>query len=190
MRLAVRVILFGCVLCLPFPATAGMVFHVGFDNNEDGSLNGPLVGCGQLSFSNNLADGSYQLTSLNDVAFSFSFGSETVTQADTVNFSPGTEIVIFNSGTAFYFNGNGQSTSTGGSVEVFNGNGFVLAFQPNWYSPPPYIVYGAGYGGQFNYSFGEFGASNCPEPATWVLAATGSLFGLLAAKRRQSKRVA
>jgi len=185
MILAVRCVLLSCLLCLPIPAMAGMVFQVGFDNTFDiGAIDAtpPYVGSGELSFDNNLADGSYLLTSLSNLSFSFTIGGETWTEADSVFFDPDTEIVIFNTGRRFYFNGVGNSTPEGGSFDVINSNSHILTFEPNDFAAPPFTLYVTP-----DY-FGNFGS--IPEPSTWVLAATGSLFGLLAAKRRHKKNAA
>jgi len=180
MRWPVCGFLLSCVLWAPSPATAGMIFNILFDDSgyrpDALFVEPPVVGSGQLSFSNDLVDGSYPLLSLTDLAFSITLGGETWTETDTVSFDPDTEIVIENFGRQFYFNGSGNTTPTGGAVEVYKSNGEFLSFEPTWFSAVPWNLYGTSTG-----YFGVYGVT--PEPTSWCLALTGALCGLLAAKR-------
>ena len=179
MRLLGCAFLVSCLVSLPIPARAGMIFPILFDTNFQNAnfVAPPFVGVGQLSFSNDLPDGSYPLASLNDLAFSATIGGETWTEADTVSFQPGTAIVIDNSGRQFYFDGS-EATPYSGALDIVNGHGEVLSFEPNWFTAAPWNLYSTSTGFE-----GTYGIT--PEPTTWCLALSGAVYCLVAAQQRQ-----
>lgn len=175
-------VLLGCVVLMSTTdAKAGMVFNILLDNagwRNTECVSPPIVGHGQLSFDNDLSDGSYLLVTLTNLQFSVTVASETWTQNDTAVFDLDTKIVIYGSGTRFSFDGAGTTTSTGGALEVFNGNGEWISVEP----AAPGAIHDDLYATSTGYA-GVYGTT--PEPSSWCLALSGGLLGLMAAARRR-----
>lgn len=177
--------LLGCVVLMSSTeAKAGMVFNFLFDNNgyrNTEYVSPPIVGNGQMSFDNDLPDGSYLLVTLTNLQFSVTVGTETWTQNDTAMFDLDTKVVIYGSGTRFSFDGAGTTVPTGGALEVINGNGAWISVEP----AAPGAIHDNLYATSTGYA-GVYGI--LPEPSSWCLALSGGLLGLVAAARRRRVR--
>jgi hypothetical protein len=167
------------VACLMLSTTThAATFDIKFNNTFDGTLNGPFVGSGTLSFDGNLADGTYLLSSLNNLAMSFSFDSDTFTDADISNPATSLSLTLYQSGTRFYFDGSESNTDYGGSLDFINSAGRYLSIQPNNLDlSTPYNLY------QTDDFFGTYGVVTTPIPAAAWLFGSG-LLGLMGFGRK------
>ncbi|MFN7766073.1 MAG: hypothetical protein ACK5UC_02575, partial [Planctomycetaceae bacterium] len=76
--------------------------------------------------------------------------------------------MIDNSGRQFYFDGS-EATPYYGALDIVNGHGEVLSFEPNWFTAAPWNLYSTSTGFE-----GTYGIT--PEPTTWCLALSGAVY--------------
>ncbi len=167
-------------------ANAGMIFATNFDNTFDRTLNPLYVGSGVLSFDEMLADGTYLLSSLTNLAFSFTVGGETFTLADLSASTASLGLTVYQSGTDFYFDGPVAPTSFFfAAFEFTNSNGAMIGFEPNDVGNiPPCNMYRAFT--PTDMFLGTYGVNaSVPEPGTLTLCAFGGLGCVVAAWRRR-----
>jgi MYXO-CTERM domain-containing protein len=165
--------LIGCVTAalLAFasvaPASAA-VFNFAFDSSPDSTVTAPLVGSGTFSFDGTATAGTVALTSLTNYAFSFTFGSNTFTNADIQTPVANVQVQFTTQGTDLVVNfGGSRGGPFGGSLDFTNGGAF-LTFQPNFGG-----LYGSG-----NF-FGNYAGVAAAEPSTGVPTPMAlGLFGL------------
>lgn len=130
----------------PGKAAAITVFPIRFDDRglEQQSFQPrpPLTGEGVFSFDDSLPDGAYPFKNLSNPTFSAFIGGETFTLLDNVKYDPSLLVVIHDSGSRFYFDGPpAPNSSIGGSLEITNKAFSSLAFEPKYFTPPPYNLY-------------------------------------------------
>lgn len=162
---------------------------VNLDTTADPTVPPPYVGTGEISFSDNLNDGSYLLSSLNNLQITFTIASETFTLANLAgSYDPSASVVIFNNGTDFYFDAPPSGSSGFGGAVDFQIGGDFITTEPdvNGGRSAPYNLYFASIGGS-NY-FGAYGnpQQTVPEPTSIALLAAG-LFGFAAQRKKAAQ---
>lgn len=166
-------------------SSSGTSFSVLFDATFDRTLTPGFVGTGTLSFDESLGDGSYALNSLTNLAFNFTVIGQSFTIADLFTDINPVNLVIYNSGTDFYFDGGLNDGPLGGTLGFIKGASVGADFEPNHggFAPAPFNLYGVFDLGTSSIVFGTYGVvpSAAPEPSAVFLFAIG---GLVMAARR------
>lgn len=110
------------------------LFNFSFDNNFlDGTLSAPIVGTGTLSFSGNATAGTtVWLSSLSNLAISFSFGSQTFDESDIATPLANVLVQFTSSGTDVLANFGGLGGGPFGGSLDFTTPGSSLSFQPDF----------------------------------------------------------
>jgi len=175
------------LLSFTAPANA-LSFNLNFDNTADNTLSAPFVGTGTFSFTGNVSDGTYTLTSLPDYNFNITFGTTTFTNAN-ITTTPSTVLAIISgSGTGINFS-NTSPTGDGGSSGSID---FINGLNDLTFEPP-------GFGGNLNLYQASANSSNylgnytnpAPTPVPFEFEPTGAvviLGGLCGLKRWAKKK--
>ena len=137
----------------PGQAAAITVFPIRFDDRgldqQSFQPSPPLTGEGVFSVDDILADGAYRFNNLSHPSLTAFIGNETFTLLDNVQYDPTLMVVVYDGGSRFYFDGPpAPNSSMGGSLEITNDRFSSLAFEPRYFTPPPYNLYlsiGPGY---------------------------------------------
>jgi hypothetical protein len=156
---------------LLFVSLAAMAndYNVVFTNST--SPGGTVVGTGTFDFTDSVGDGTYYINTLGGFTVNFTIGATTFTNADNVTELNHVEVVVYDSGTNFYFTNDGTYGPYGGSFDFTQGSSH-LTTEPPYYGPPPLDLYQAvdSSGASF---FGTYGAVGAPEPASMLLLLSG-----------------
>ncbi|MEI6332845.1 MAG: PEP-CTERM sorting domain-containing protein [Pseudanabaena sp.] len=174
------------LLSFTAPANA-LSFNLNFDNTADNTLSAPFVGTGTFSFTGNVSDGTYTLTSLPDYNFNITFGTTTFTNAN-ITTTPSTVLAIISgSGTGVKFSNN-TSNGAGGSIDFINGIN-DLSFEPPSFGGNLNLYFANVNSTQY---FGNYGVSAAtPTPVPFEFEPTGAvvvLGGLWGLKRWAKKK--
>jgi hypothetical protein len=174
-------ILAAVTLQLGFPAQvkAGPVFGFQFDSatgESDGIVTQPIVGTGTLTLPDDPGNGTFALSSLGALKMSFVFRNTTFTQADIASDLNLSELNISSDGSQrrayFTDTGDGAGGPNGGSLNLTDGKGDFITFEPSFYGghnlyiesgPTPNSVFSGNY-------LGLTLATIVPEPAGLTLA--------------------
>lgn len=157
-----------------------MTFTLKFDNSPDGGVTAPIVGSGNFSFDGDRGNGSFSLSSLQNVSFLVFFNNGNMFNlADTED--PLTDVLAVISSVGqdrFLRFGNIHGNSTGGSngaFDLYNPSNALLTFQPGISGGNLYFT--NGYYGNYE------ATSSVPEVSTILLFGIG-LIGLGLSRNR------
>jgi hypothetical protein len=192
MRSSVVVLAMTCLLVLGVgsSAQADPLFVFQFDAFPDGLISPPLAGTGTFSFANDPGDGTHLLASLGAFSMSFTFGADTFTDADIA--SPLSEVLAILSTTGpdrrLQFSNTHAlgSGPFGGSLDLINGSGDNLSFEPPGFGAG-LILYSES-NQPLQFPSGDYLALQAPaaipEPASWALMGTGIAWLVIFARTR------
>ena len=149
------------------PVNAAVTYVFKFDGTVDATVTDPIIGNGTVSFDDNLVPGTYSLSSLTNLAMSFTFGSDTFTLANLATPPANVQVQITPSGSdlSMTFGGSGDGPFDG-SIDFMSGTG-NLSFEPG---------FGSLYFTDSGSNFGTF--EGIATPAVSVVPEPGSLLGL------------
>jgi hypothetical protein len=167
------------LLMLADRVSASMVFNLKFDTTFDQSLAPPILppsqGTGLISFDDDLADGTYLISTLTNFYFSATIAGETWTMADLVSDPTPLGVTIFTKYGGrrdIFFDGPAQEP-LGGSANFVNSNNQYFATEPNDLSLPfvvPHDRWIVGtYSPHSSSGGGNYGVHPVPEPGTWMI---------------------
>ncbi len=166
-----KIIILSALMFISCGAFANTI-DVELDDTFDYTVTAPFVGQGEVSFNNTLADGTYLLSSLQNLSISFTIDTTTFTNNNYNGTpDPSTSIVLLNGGTDFYFLGDGATSGQNGAVDFILGNN-TLTTEPSYYGTAPYDLFQANING-VSYS-GTYGTA-VPEPTSIALLVAGLL---------------
>lgn len=184
------IVAFGLIwVALAAPAQSGTIFNVNFDDTFGRDLDAPFVGSGTISVDDVLSDGTYPLGSLTNFEASFTIGTSVWTQADLAT-SITSALVVYDSGTEFYFAGSGAGDLKLGSVEFFNGSQRLVFENDMTTLGTPYNQYSVFESGTLVPAFsGTYGAeaasATVPEPAGLAVLSLLGVVGIGSLRRRR-----
>jgi len=168
------------LLMLADRVSASMVFNLKFDTTFNQSLAPPILppsqGTRLISFDDDLADGTYLISTLTNFYFSATIAGETWTMADLVTDPTPLGVTIFTKYGGrrdIFFDGPGQGILSG-SANFVNSNNLFLATEPNDLSLPFVVphdrwVFGTYFPLDDPLGGGNYGVHPVPEPGTWMI---------------------
>jgi hypothetical protein len=177
------------LLSFTAPANA-LSFNLNFDNVNDNTLSAPFVGTGTFSFTGNVSDGTYNLTSLPSYDFNITFGATNFTNAD-ITTTPSTVLAIISgSGTGINFSNTSPSGDGGfnGSIDFINGLD-ELSFEPPSFGGNLNLYFANVNSNSTSY-FGNY-SNPAPTPVPFEFEPTGAVIilgGLWGLKRWAKKK--
>ncbi len=179
MRKSFSHLILGAICLVPFAARAN-TFSLEFFNSKSVE-----VGTGTFSYTGDVGDGTFALSSLPGYSMSFTVGSSTWTAADLATPIAQVEVVFYNSDTQMYFS-NTNSFGTGpegGSADFVNGS-TDLTFEPPGYGAPPLDLFQAVDSNQVSTGIGTFTAIATPEPGSGALVGGCALLAALVFRKQ------
>lgn len=166
------------LLMLADRVSASMVFNLKFDTTFNQSLAPPILppsqGTGVISFDDNLADGTYLISTLTNFYFSATISGETWTMADLITDPTPLGVTIFTKYGGrrdIFLDGPGQG-SISGSTTFVNSNNMFFSTEPNDLGSPFVVPHDRWLVGAFPNSAlvgGNYGVHPVPEPGTWMI---------------------
>ncbi len=176
------------LLMLADRVSASMVFNLKFDTTFNQSLAPPFQGTGVISFDDNLADGTYLISTLTNFYFSATISGETWTMADLITDPTPLGVTIFTK-----YGGRRDIFLDGpmlgyGSTTFLNSNNRFLATEPNDLGLPFVVPHDRWIVGTFSPGYtplagGNYGVHPVPEPGTWMIYIVYLLGGFASLRR-------
>jgi hypothetical protein len=181
------VLLATATLALSASSANALSFTLNFDDTFNSTLNPPFVGTGNFSFDENLADGTYVLGDLTNVAFDIDFSGDLFDETHVATPLEEVLIIISKAGQQVNFSnllpfGSGFFS---GSIDFFNpanSDIIALSFEPPAFNGSLNAYAAAGFVNSFSGNYAD------PIPTPALLP---GLLGMgLAALRRQKQQAA